>query len=85
MAKQTDSPSVLHSVAGLLSRQVTTDQLLKAMVDRVVEELDAERGTLFLLDAITGERRKPHVIDQTKCTKCGTCLEKCPFTAVMKV
>lgn len=46
---------MLHSVAGLLARQVTTDQLLKAMVDRVVEELDAERGTLYLLDAITGE------------------------------
>jgi Nif-specific regulatory protein len=39
----------------MLSRQVTTDLLLKAMVDRVVEELSAERGTLFLLDAKTGE------------------------------
>lgn len=37
------------------------------------------------VDAISGERRKPHVIDQEKCTKCGTCLEKCPFTAVLKV
>ena len=37
------------------------------------------------VDAISGERRKPHVIDQEKCTKCGTCLDKCPFTSVMKV
>jgi NADH-quinone oxidoreductase subunit F len=37
------------------------------------------------VDAISGERRKPHVIDQEKCTKCGTCLDKCPFTAVLKV
>jgi NADP-reducing hydrogenase subunit HndC len=37
------------------------------------------------VDAITGERRQPYVIDQTKCTRCGTCLEKCPFTAVLKV
>jgi Nif-specific regulatory protein len=50
-----EKPSVLHSVAELLSRQVTTDQLLKAMVDRVVEELHAERGTLYLVDAFTGE------------------------------
>jgi Nif-specific regulatory protein len=50
-----EKPSVLHSVAELLSRQVTTDQLLKAMVDRVVEELCAERGTLYLVDAISGE------------------------------
>jgi NADH:ubiquinone oxidoreductase subunit F (NADH-binding)/(2Fe-2S) ferredoxin len=37
------------------------------------------------VDAITGERRKPHVIDQQKCTLCGTCLDKCPFNAVLKV
>jgi len=36
-------------------------------------------------DAITGEKKVPHVIDQDKCTLCGTCWEKCPFTAVMKV
>ncbi|MBM4321487.1 MAG: GAF domain-containing protein, partial [Deltaproteobacteria bacterium] len=50
-----ESPSVLHSVAGMLSRQVTKDRLLRAMVDRVVEELGAERGTLYLLDALSGE------------------------------
>jgi NADH-quinone oxidoreductase subunit F len=37
------------------------------------------------VDAITGERRTPHVIDQQKCTLCGTCLDKCPFNAVLKV
>jgi Nif-specific regulatory protein len=52
-----ETPSVLHSVADMLSKQVTTDRLLRAMVDRVVEELDAERGTLYLLDAHTGELR----------------------------
>jgi NADH-quinone oxidoreductase subunit F len=36
-------------------------------------------------DAITGEKKVPHVIDQDKCTLCGTCWEKCPFTAVVKV
>ncbi|MBN1774002.1 MAG: sigma 54-interacting transcriptional regulator [Deltaproteobacteria bacterium] len=52
---ETDHPTVLHSVAGLLGRPVTTDQLLRAMVDRVVRELDAERGTLYLVDGRTGE------------------------------
>ncbi|HEB76106.1 MAG TPA: NADH-quinone oxidoreductase subunit NuoF [Nitrospirae bacterium] len=33
-------------------------------------------------DAITGERKKPHVIDQTLCIKCRTCYEKCKFNAV---
>jgi ferredoxin len=36
-------------------------------------------------DAITGEKKVPHVINQEKCTLCGTCWEKCPFTAVKKV
>ena len=39
----------------MLSRQVTTDQLLRAMMDRVVQEVSAERGTLYLLDGLTGE------------------------------
>ena len=36
-------------------------------------------------DAITGEKKVPHVIDQEKCTRCGICWEKCPFTAVIKI
>ena len=37
------------------------------------------------VDAITGEKKVPHVIDQERCTLCGTCLDKCPFDAVLKV
>jgi NADH-quinone oxidoreductase subunit F len=37
------------------------------------------------VEAISGERRKAHVIDQRKCTKCGACFEKCPFNAIAKV
>ena len=29
-------------------------------------------------DAISGERKQLHVIDQAKCIRCGVCLEKCP-------
>lgn len=36
-------------------------------------------------DAITGDKKVPHVINQEKCTLCGACWEKCPFTAVLKV
>jgi len=37
--------------------------------------------------AITGGKNLVHVIDQDKCTKCGTCLEVCPprFGAVVKL
>jgi len=37
------------------------------------------------VDAITGDKKVPHVINQEKCTLCGMCWEKCPFTAVLKV
>jgi len=35
------------------------------------------------VNAISGERKKPHVIDQLICIKCGTCVEKCKFNAVL--
>jgi NADH:ubiquinone oxidoreductase subunit F (NADH-binding)/ferredoxin len=38
-------------------------------------------------EAIRGDKRLVHVIDQEKCIKCGTCLDVCPprFNAVVKV
>ncbi|RJP26289.1 MAG: NADH-quinone oxidoreductase subunit NuoF [Candidatus Abyssobacteria bacterium SURF_5] len=33
--------------------------------------------------AITGEKKQPHAIDQTLCTKCGTCYQLCKFDSVM--
>lgn len=36
-------------------------------------------------EAISGERKTPHVIDATLCIKCGTCLEKCKFNAIITI
>jgi len=33
--------------------------------------------------AITGERKKPHFINQDICTKCGVCFSKCKFEAIL--
>jgi Pyruvate/2-oxoacid:ferredoxin oxidoreductase delta subunit len=35
-------------------------------------------------DAITGEKRKPHVIDPAICIKCGACFDVCKFDAVLR-
>jgi ferredoxin len=35
------------------------------------------------VDAITGEAKKPHVLDQSKCIRCGLCRATCRFGAVM--
>ena len=32
--------------------------------------------------AISGEKKKPHQIDQTKCVKCGVCRDTCRFEAI---
>jgi NADH:ubiquinone oxidoreductase subunit F (NADH-binding)/(2Fe-2S) ferredoxin/Pyruvate/2-oxoacid:ferredoxin oxidoreductase delta subunit len=39
------------------------------------------------VDAITGGKKRIHVIDQEKCTNCGTCFEVCParFGAVRRI
>jgi NADH:ubiquinone oxidoreductase subunit F (NADH-binding)/(2Fe-2S) ferredoxin len=33
--------------------------------------------------AITGERKEPHLINPTICIKCGACMEKCKFDAII--
>ena len=34
------------------------------------------------MDAISGEKKKPHTIDTAKCIRCGACQEGCPFDAI---
>ena len=35
------------------------------------------------VNAITGERKEPHLINQSICIKCGACMEKCKFDAII--
>ena len=34
-------------------------------------------------NVITGEKRQPHVIDQSRCIRCGACYDKCKFNAII--
>jgi NADH-quinone oxidoreductase subunit F len=34
-------------------------------------------------EAITGEKKQPHQLDQTKCIKCGICYDACKFDAIV--
>ncbi len=34
-------------------------------------------------DAITGEKKNPHALEQEKCIKCGICYEVCKFNAIV--
>lgn len=35
------------------------------------------------VNAITGERKEPHLINSSICIKCGACMEKCKFDAII--
>lgn len=48
------------------------------------------KGCSLCIDAcpvgiITGEKKRPHVIDEAKCLRCGACLAKCKFDAIHRV
>jgi len=34
-------------------------------------------------EAITGEKKEPHILDQEKCIKCGICYDCCKFSAIL--
>lgn len=36
------------------------------------------------VSCISGERKKVHIIDQSRCIKCGACYAKCPVSAISK-
>ncbi|UCG77944.1 MAG: NADH-quinone oxidoreductase subunit NuoF [Nitrospirota bacterium] len=60
----------------------------KAMLTYTILE-DACKGCTLCAkacpsDAISGEKKKPHVIDQGLCVKCGACFDTCKFKAVHK-
>jgi hypothetical protein len=63
MARSPDDPAqVLLSVGGLVGQEVQLDELLQALVDRVARAMQADRGTLWLIDHARQElftRRAP--------------------------
>jgi ferredoxin len=53
-------------------------------------EIDAEKCTgcrscakKCPQEAITGEKKQPHQLEQTKCIKCGICYDACKFDAIV--
>ena len=35
------------------------------------------------VEAISGEKKQPHIIDQERCIRCGSCRQACKFDAVL--
>jgi len=59
----------------------------KALVHYVILEDKCKGCTLCAkkcpVGAISGELKKPHSIDISKCIKCGVCMESCKFKAII--
>ncbi|MFH1313483.1 MAG: NADH-quinone oxidoreductase subunit NuoF [Candidatus Eisenbacteria bacterium] len=57
-----------------------------ALVDFYIDPEKCTGCTLCVkkcsVEAITGERKKPHTIDNDKCVRCGQCISSCKFEAV---
>ncbi len=50
MAKSTDPAAVVLSVGGLVGQEVNLDEFLHQLVDRIAHTMQADRGTLYLVD-----------------------------------
>ncbi|MEQ9322214.1 MAG: hypothetical protein RIF41_23815, partial [Polyangiaceae bacterium] len=47
--------AILLAVGGVLHREIAIDELLDRLVDTMSDVLDADRGTIYLLDRGKGE------------------------------
>jgi Nif-specific regulatory protein len=55
MPQPSDVSQVLLSVGGLVGREIDLDAFLQTLVDRIAVTMQADRGTLWLLDPARGE------------------------------
>ncbi len=71
----------------ILDRRCTA-KYCEALVDFFIDPQKCTGCTLCAkkcpVDAITGEPKKPHVINNEICVKCGQCITSCNFDAVYK-
>ncbi|MCK5824231.1 MAG: NADH-quinone oxidoreductase subunit NuoF [Ichthyobacteriaceae bacterium] len=61
----------------------------KSMLRYVITEEDCVGCTACVrvcpTNAITGTKKKPHIINQDLCIKCGACMDKCSFDSILLI
>ena len=72
--------------AHILDKRCPAGSCKELLSYKIIEELCNGCGRCAKAcpqDAILGEKKEPHVIDQEKCIKCGACVDKCKFEAIV--
>src|SRR4051812_28539183 len=54
-SKGSQTSDVLLAVGGLVGKEVNLDEFLQTLVDRIAMSMQADRGTLYLVDFARGE------------------------------
>ena len=55
MSGSPDAQAILSAVGGLLGREIAIDDFLRRLVDEIREAMQADRGTIYLVDRAKGE------------------------------
>ncbi len=55
MSSSPDAQAILSAVGGLLGREIAIDDFLRRLVDEIREAMQADRGTIYLVDRAKGE------------------------------
>jgi NADH:ubiquinone oxidoreductase subunit F (NADH-binding)/(2Fe-2S) ferredoxin len=55
----------------------------KDLIEYIIDPDNEKTGCS--VQAITGEKKKAHTLDKSRCIKCGACIEACKFEAIRKV
>ncbi len=77
-----------HEYEAHINDKCCPARVCKELISFTIDEEKCAGCTLCAracpVEAISGEKKKVHVIDQSLCIQCGLCLEKCPkkFSAV---
>ena len=80
-------PSISDQINGIITRMLPDDTIAKRRKPEILA--DKCKGCMLCIkqcptDAITGERKIPHIIDTQKCTDCGECAKICKFGAIVE-
>jgi len=75
-------------LAHVVDKECPAKQCKDLMSIKIVPELCrgcSKCARICPVNAISGKIKEPYVIDNSKCIKCGACIDACAFKAIMEV